>query len=234
MRLPFLTFLVLLLSLPLVGQNVVEQAYGIELAPHFGNRRISAGGGVLFTELERQDSLESGRAGYGIGLIYTSRVNKIGFTTGLRYLETGYSVREQSDRQMGSTRTFSQEVTARYLSLPFELNFYQDIRPKDRVYFTLGVAAHVHLATEVLQTDFLEGVREGERILEPADDQDFRAAVLSLNTSVGYDRKLSETWSLRLEPYFQFFLQGNLKTNFDKTNRNYFQVGARAQVRRFF
>ncbi|OAV42625.1 outer membrane beta-barrel protein [Lewinella sp. 4G2] len=234
MRLAFCTLFLLMFSLTCFGQDVVEQAYGIEVAPHFGNRRISAGSGVVFTELERQDSLESGRGGYGVGLIYTSRVNKIGFTTGVRYLQTGYSVAEQSDRRAGSNRTFSQEVTAQYLSIPFELNFYQDIKPEDRVYFSLGVAGHFHLKTETEQTDFIEGEEQGTIILEEDPETSFRPATISLNTSIGYDRKLSERLSFRVEPFFQFFLQGNLKSNFNQTNRNYFQVGSRVLVRRFF
>ncbi|NJC26744.1 outer membrane beta-barrel protein [Neolewinella antarctica] len=231
----FLLSILLCVCVPgLFAQDVIEQGYGIELAPHYGSRRISAGSGFPFTELERQDSLETGTAGYGIGIVYTSRVNKIGFTTGLRYLETGYDVDLQSDQRPGSGRTFSQKVRARYLSVPFELNFYQDITEKDRMFFTLGVAGHLHLGTSINQTNFQDGDRVDEQQLANDPDQSFRSPVFSINTAVGFDRKFNDRWSLRVEPFFQFFLQGNVKSNFDQTNRNYYQLGTRVLVRRGF
>jgi len=232
MRFSVLPLLFLLVTAGLSAQEVIEQGFCLELTGHHGSRRISAGSGVVFSELERQDSLESGVPGYGVGLMYTSRVNKIGFTTGVRFLETGFDVAVQSDRRAGSNRTFSQEVRARYISLPFELNFYQDITEKDRVFFALGLAAHLHLKTKTTQTDFIEGEQTGTMVLGDDPDNEFRSPIISLNTSLGFDRKFSERWSIRFEPFFQFFLQGNLKTNFDSTNRNYYQLGARVLARR--
>lgn len=215
-----------------MGQDVIEHGYGIEAGPLFGSSRLSSGSTVIGAGLERQDSLEMGVPGYGIGLIYTSRVNKIGFTTGLRYLQTGYQVAEQPVDQSGSERTFTQRASARYLSVPFELNFYQDIKPQDRVFFTLGAAAHFHLGTRVTQTNLVGGEAQGDVVLENDPDQPFRSPIISLNTSMGFDRKFSERWSMRIEPFFQFFLQSNLRDAVDQTNRNYFQVGARVLVRR--
>lgn len=224
--------LLILASVLLTGQEVVEHGYGIELSPHHGSTRISGGQGVNFLELERLDSLETGAAGYSVGLIYTSRVNKIGFTTGLRFTETGYNVAEQPSRMMGSTQTFSQVIRANYLSIPFELNFYQDITPKDRVFFTLGLAAHFQLKTKVTQTNFSDGEKLGEVVLERDSEEEFRSPIPSLNTAIGFDRKFSERWSMRIEPFFQFFLQGNLRAEFNQTNRNFYQLGGRVLVRR--
>ncbi len=212
------------------AQDVIEQGVGIELAPHFGNSRISSSG-LVFSELERQDSLESGATGYGVGLIYTSRVNKIGFSTGLRYLDTGYEVAQQADRGAQEGRTFSQQARARYLSVPFELNFYQDVTEKDRIFFTLGAAGHLHLGTRITQTDFLNGDQTGEVRLEQDESVSYRSPLFSLNAGVGFDRKFNERWSLRLEPFFQFFLQGSQRTEADQINRNYYQLGVRTLVR---
>jgi hypothetical protein len=69
--------------------------------------------------------------------------------------------------------------------------------------------------------------------LEAVPNQEYRSPVLSINTGIGFDRKLSERWAIRLQPNFQFFLQGNLKEDPDRTNRNYYQLGARLTVKRF-
>ena len=228
-------FLLPLLPAALCGQttDVVEQSIGLEIMPHRGNRRISGGQGVTFRELERQDSLESGAPGYSFGIVYESRVNKVGFTTGVRYLETGYDVAPQP---LGGNPdvTFADEVRARYLSVPFEFNFNQDITAKDRVGFMLGVAAHLHLKTLRQRTIVREGVAEAPLEIEPDPDLSFRSPIVSLNTGITFDRKLSERWALKVQPNFQFFLQGNQRENLNLTNRNYYQLGVRVIVKRFF
>lgn len=228
-----ITVLLLLLSGALSAQ-VYEKSIGLELTPHQGNRRISAGSGVTFTELERQDSLETGRGGFSVGLMYDVRTDRIGFTTGIRYLETGYEVGQQpTNLDPNSTLTFSETVEAQYLSLPFELNFHQSITEKDRVLFTLGIAGHLHLNTTITQSNFDDGVETSTEVLPDDPRVDYRSPVFSINTAIGFDRKLGENWSLRLQPNFQFFLQGNLKDDPDRTNRNYYQLGLRVVVRRF-
>lgn len=227
-------FFAALFLLPLVlASQTYERSYGLEFAPHHGSRRISAGQNVPFTEVERQDSLEAGRGGFSAGIVFESRADKIGFTTGLRYLETGYEVGEQSTG-LASGRTFSETVKASYLSIPFELNFHQDITEKDRVHFILGIAAHLHLQTTSTQTIFQNGIEVEKIVISDDPDKDYRSPVVSLNTGIGFDRKLSEKWAIRLQPNFQFFLQGNLRDSFDQTNRNYYQLGVRLTVRRLF
>ncbi|MEM9526769.1 MAG: outer membrane beta-barrel protein [Bacteroidota bacterium] len=217
-----------------LSAQVYEKSIGLELAPHQGNRRVTAGSGVTFTELERQDSLEMGRGGFSAGLVYDVRTDKIGFTTGIRYLETGYVVGQQpTTLDPNSTLTFSETVKAQYLSIPFELNFHQNITEKDRVLFTLGVAGHFHLNTNITQTNYDEGVETGSEVLPDDPTSSFRSPVFSINTGIGFDRKVSDNWSVRIQPNFQFFLQGNLKEDPNRTNRNFYQLGVRVVVRRF-
>lgn len=214
--------------------QVYERSFGLELSPHHGSRRITAGQNVPFTEVERQDSLEAGRGGYGIGIVFESRADKIGFTTGLRYLQTGYEVDVQGTGGVNSGTTFSEVVKASYVSVPFELNFHQDITEKDRVHFILGVAGHLHLQTSTTRTTFQDGNEVSKEVLTDDPLKDYRSPVISLNTGIGFDRKLSEDWAIRLQPNFQFFLQGNLRDSFNQTNRNYYQLGVRLTVRRTF
>lgn len=221
------------LSLAAQSDGVIEQSFSIELMPHRGNRRITAGQGVNFAELERQDSLESGVGGFGVGLLYESRVDKIGFTTGVRYLETGYSIEEQP-LGGGTDLRFSEEVRARYVSIPFELNFHQNITEKDRVSFMLGAAANLHLKTVRERTTFADGISQGTEIFPNAADVSFRSPVISFNAGIALDRKLSDRWAIKLQPVFQFFLQGNQQESAGQTNRNYYQLGLRVVVKRFF
>lgn len=230
-----LVHLALLLTLPtMLPAQTLEQGVGLEISPHFGNRRLTGGQGIPFQQVERRDSLESGVGGYSVGLVYDSRNGRIGFTTGVRYLTTGYNVDRQFVGQPGSARSFLQEVRASYLSIPFELNFWQDINDDDRVLFVLGLAANLHLNTTTTQINFLNEDETGREEIPEDPDLTYRNPVISLNTGFGYDRKLGQNWSLRLQPMFTFFLQGNLQAEAERNNRNYFQLSARATVRRIF
>ncbi|PPK88247.1 outer membrane protein with beta-barrel domain [Neolewinella xylanilytica] len=221
----------LLLSAGLAAQTL-ERSYGLELTPNYASSRITRGNNITFSELEMLDSLESGAYGYGAGLVFENRVDRIGYTTGLRYTRTGL---ERLQRPLeGGNRTYSETVAAHYLAVPFDVNFYQDVTDADRVLFTLGAGLQYHLGTRTRRTIY-EGDREVENVDLDNSATDYRPFVVSFSTAVGYDRKLSTDYALRFQPYFQFFLNGNLReTNDLRANRNYYQVGLRLVVRRLF
>lgn len=225
-------FLLVLFFFPLslLGQGL-ERSFGLEVIPHANQRRVSGVGSVSFRELEKIDSLESGTPGYGIGLVYESRVDRIGFTTGLRYTRTGYQTVEQQGADAGAV--FSDKVTANYLAVPFELNFYQEVTENDRVSFMLGAGIQFHLGTKVIRTTSRSGSETEE--LTVGDDIAYRNFLASFVTGVGYDRKLSTDWAIRVQPTFQFFLNGNLSPTPDtRANRNFYQLGLRLVLRRLF
>ena len=222
--------LLLLFSLGLTAQTL-ERSFGLELAPQYTSSRITGGSNVTFRELETIDSLENGTYAYGIGLVYESRVERIGFTTGLRYFRTGLDRLRQA---LPNNQGFTETVAAHYLALPFDVNFYQDVTPADRVLFTLGVGLQYHLGTRTERTLYA-GEDEVETITVDDSATEYRPFLISFGTAVGYDRKLSVDYALRVQPYFQFFLNGNLRPDTDfLANRNYYQVGIRLVIRRLF
>ncbi len=231
---PYLVLLFSLFFCASLKAQTYERSYGLELAPHNGGSRISSGGGLGQLALERQDSVESGLGGFSVGFLFESRADKIGFTTGLRYIRTGYEVVEDNFDGPTVGLDTREKITAQYLEIPFELNFHQDITEKNRALFMLGVAANLHLGTDTERSTRLDGVEQGSIVLPEDPNREFRPVIFSLNTGIGFDRKLGENWAIRIQPYFRFFLQGNLKTNFDQLNRNYYQTGVRVVVKRVF
>jgi hypothetical protein len=227
-----LIFLFLSTSSALLAQTY-ERAFGIELAPHLGGRRLD-GTGLPFRQVELQDSLESGIPGFSLGLVFESRAGKLGFTTGIRYLETGYEVIENGLNGPTIGADYQDEIRASYLSIPLDINFHQDITERDRASFTLGMAANLHLGTTTERTRFLDGVNQGTTTLPEDPNMPFRSILLAFNTGIAYDRKLSEKWAVKFQPYFTFFLQGNLQETFNAFNRNYYQTGIRLTVKRVF
>lgn len=230
-----LRFLFALLALlpALLGAQTLERSFGLELTPHLGEQRISNSSNVTATRLERLDSLESGRPGFAIGLTYESRVDRIGYTTGLRYLRLGYETLQQEVPGAPDQR-YADVVTANYLSLPFEVNFYQDVTENDRALFLLGVNGQYHLGTRTQRTTFTGGAESGSERLA-YDASQYRPIIIAFVAGIGYDRKLSTDWALRVQPTFQFFLNGALRPETDApANRNYYQLGLRLVLRRLF
>lgn len=227
---------VLLLILFTTGleAQVFEKSLGLEVAPHLGGRRISGGANVLFTDLERQEELEDGIGGFGVGLLFESRADKVGFTTGLRYLETGYEIFDPGVDGPVLGTDITDQIKAQYLSIPMELNFHQSITNKDRASFMLGIAAHVHLKTTTQRTTTFDGEDRGTEALPEDPELVYRPVNISLNTGIAYDRKLGQDWAVKIQPYFQFFLRGNLQADDRQLNRNYYQTGVRVVVKRIF
>ncbi len=224
--------LLLLLFPPLLSAQTLERSFGLELTPQSSQRRISGTNSATIAQLEELDSLETGTFGYGIGAIYESRVDRIGFSTGLRYTNVGYGTLEQPLRGVLGT-SYRDRVTAHYLSVPFELNFYQDVTEQDRVLFILGAGLQYHLGTRTQRTTYAGGEETATGRLE--EDPPYRSLLTSFMTGIGYDRKLSTDWAIRFQPTFQFFLNGNLRPEQDtQANRNFYQVGLRVVVRRLF
>lgn len=229
---PSLLIFVFLAATPLLAQTN-ERAFGIELGGHLGGRRLD-GTGLPFRQVEIQDSLEAGIPGLSLGLIFESRAGKLGFTTGVRYLETGYEIVENGLNGPTIGADYRDEIRASYLSIPLELNFHQDITPKDRASFMLGVAANLHLGTTTRRTRFLDGVDQGTNILPEDPNLAFRSLLFAFNTGIAYDRKLGDKWAVKIQPYFTFFLRGNLQETFNDFNRNFYQTGLRVTVKRMF
>lgn len=232
--LPYLVLLFPFLFGLALNAQTYERAFGLELAPHNGGNRITSGGGSVIRSLEMQDSLESGLGGYSIGLLFESRADKVGFTTGFRYIRTGYEVVENDFDGPTVGLDKREQVTAQYLEVPLEINFHQDFSEKSSAHFMLGIAANLHLNTKTERSTRFDGVEQGTVVLPEDPEREFRPVILSLNTGLGFDRKFGENWAVRVQPYFRFFLQGNLKSNFDQLNRNYYQTGVRVVVKRVF
>jgi hypothetical protein len=226
----FLLFALLFPFLTADAQTL-ERSFGLEVSPYVNNRRISGTALATISQLERIDSLEESSVGFGVGILYENRVDRIGWSSGLRYTRAGYGSLPQRTGTVGET--IEREVQAHYLAVPFELNFYQDATPDDRVNFVLGVALQFHLATRTFRSE----LRDGDEVArERVDDGlSYRGLVPSFMTGIGYDRKLGDDWSIRFQPTFQYFLNGNLSDSPDLlANRNLYQVGVRVTLRRLF
>ena len=225
-------FFSLFLSLPITGQIIESAGFGLEFYPHLANRRLIAGSSLTFNEVNRIDSLEMRDFGYGIGVFYAQRSEKIGYHFGLRYLTTGYQRErgpiEDNSGPAGFTQ-FSESFVTNILEIPFQLNFYQNIGSKSSFYFTLGVAAGIHLNSTTERTYF-DG---GEELTEDFDPQaDYRGVNFALVTAIGFETRFAQNYAIGLQPTFEYWLGGNVIAEAADVNRNLYNLGLRLTLQR--
>lgn len=226
----FYLLAILLCLCSTVEAQTLERSFGLELEPQYSQARVGGVGDVAFSVLNEIDSLERGGFGYGAGLVYESRIDRIGYTTGIRYTRTTYRTLDQVS---AGGDTYRDRVGGHYLAIPFDVNFYQDINEDDRVHFLLGAAVHYHLGTRLRRTV----TRDGQSLDPERLDADlpYRSFIPSFAAGIGYDRKLSPDWAIRFQPTFRFFLNGNLKPDPGiQATRNYYQIGLKIVLRRLF
>ncbi|MEL6274997.1 MAG: hypothetical protein AAFU03_07845 [Bacteroidota bacterium] len=231
MRSLFLS-LSLLLTLNLSAQIIESAGFGLELYPHLANRRLIAGNTLTFSEINRIDSLEMRDFGYGIGVFYAQRSEKIGYHFGLRYLATGYErARGPVDDNSGPAgfSEFSEDFITNILEIPFQLNFYQNLGNKSSFYFTLGVAAGIHLNSKTERTYFSP---EGTLTEEFDPEVDYRGVNFALVTAVGYETRLGQNYAVGLQPTFEYWLGGNVIAEAADINRNLYNLGLRLTLQR--
>jgi hypothetical protein len=214
----------------LEGQDVSYEdiGFGVELYPHLSNRRLLAGNSVTFAEVARIDSLEKADFGYGLGIFYAQRVERLGFHFGLRYLVTGYQT--NNDEVPGQNPNvqavlFNQTYRAQLLEVPFQLNFYQNFGENTSFYFTLGAAASLHLNSRVNETTIVpNGPTTTEELIT---DVEYRNLNFAMIAAMGVERRFNK-FTLGLQPTFEYWLGGNVLPRDDsELSRNLYNVGLR-------
>lgn len=214
--------------LSLVGQSAFEDTgFGVEVYPHLSNRRLLGGSSVTIDELQRIDSLERADFGYGLGLFYAQRVERIGFHLGARYLRTGYAVGEQelvTDPPEDVPITFTENFRAEWLEVPFQLNFYQNFGSNTSFYFTLGLTGAINLRSRLERTTNFPSGGLTERIDEEVS---YRAVHVGMLAAMGVERRFNGL-TLGLQPTFEYFLTTNtLVDSPSDLTRNLYTLGLR-------
>lgn len=214
-------------SISLAAQGS-SQGFGLELYPHYSNNRLLSGGLIGFREAARIVSLERIAAGYGLGVFYEQKGEKIGYQVGLRYLYTGY------DRSRGPLNfnpdnpnngpDFSATFRAQFIEMPFYWNFYQALNDKSHFFFSLGLAGGVHLGSKTMQTTYLPQATVIEEVFPNTTYRGFNVALVS---ALGFRTIVANRFALSLQPNFEYWLRGNALEDEDQLNRNLYNFGIR-------
>ncbi len=224
-------FAFFLLSVSLTAQSN-SQGFGLELYPHYANNRLLSGGLIGFREAARISSLEKIAPGYGLGIFYEQKGEKMGYQVGLRYLYTGYDrsrgpLNFDPDNPSNSGPDFSSTFRAQFIETPFYWNFYQAISNKSQFFFSLGLASSIHLGSKTTQTTYLP---QGDITEEVFPNTTYRGFNVALLSALGFRTVLGSRLALSIQPNFEYWLRGNALEDEDQLNRNLYNFGVRFGV----
>ena len=199
---PFIAFFLLLLALPMFGQNQLGINLGIFPLPKLGNQMIDR---------------------YNFGLTYTSvRSEKFNWRLGINYVffKNIYEMYGYYDGSAILLESTEAKFLRHSLESPIEAvkTFY--LKKSGTQLFNISIGA---LPTLVYKWKAWAKNKSGKNILQ--DSFDAYSFHLGLTCGVGYQFKLSDKLFLNIELQFKFFR--NKGNNLNVENKNY---GFRAQL----
>lgn len=218
-------FFLLISSGLLLAQSDRFTGYGIDLFPHYSNRRLVV---FDFSDQARIDSLETNetaRPSYGIGAFLSYRGEKVGLRFGASYLNAGYARKREDIPFTDPFASKFSEVEYRFVShqieVPFSILFYQQLSDKDEFFFLLGTGASFNVSNKDIYTRY-EGSTSEKEILDAP--QGFRRLNFCLETGMGWEHKLGQELAMSIAPVFKLWLAGLYKEPLME-NRNLYQLG---------
>ncbi|HHB51664.1 MAG TPA: hypothetical protein ENK75_01270 [Saprospiraceae bacterium] len=142
MRKIFIGFIIIISALQAGAQ--VGSEFGVSLYPHFSDRRLGYSRAYKQEFIDSIDRNEISRPSYEISLFWQKRSEKIGFYTGVGFLNTGYktsidTIENAPDLYPNANRK-RLDLKNINITLPVELNFFQRINDYNEFSFGLGLA----------------------------------------------------------------------------------------------
>jgi hypothetical protein len=206
-------------------------SWGFDLFPHYGHRRLAVDESYTQIQIDSLEAAERYRPGIGAGLFVSWRAQKVGFQTGLSYLNTGYrspqTPFQPTDPNSINFTDFRQVFRSQQIEIPACVYFYQELTPKDEFFFMFGTGLSYNFSNE----DVL--VRYNGETTDPVESDpafSFRAVNIAFQTAMGWERHLGERMTLSVQPTFRFWLSG-LYPSDTSINRNLYQLGFRIGFR---
>lgn len=221
--------LVLCLPLLLLTDMLTAQQgtwYSINLYPNFSNRRLIVLDNFTRSQIDEIDSLEVAKPSYSVGGAIQWRGDFLGLQIGANLANMGYRTLRHRIPAGHPNAGLAQEHELQQrnfmLEIPFEFTFYQQLDPRNDLYFLMGSGLAYHLSANTRSTLY-----DGNTVSTDSrpTQGEFRRLNVSFQTAMGWEHGLSPTLRLLIQPHFQFWLRGN--TLDGPLTRNLYSVGLR-------
>ena len=207
-------------------------SWGINGTPNFSHRRLIAQDVIDRPKIDSLEELEIARFSYSAGIHARWRTDRIGFQTGLNFVNSGHRTQrvavESTDPAPPNAtekRTVYQHL---FIEAPAELYFFQEIDDKNDFFFMMGIsfAYNLNNATNII---FYDG-ENSDVVAEDVEDGEFSSINYSFLTGMGWEHHFNESFSLSLQPTFQFWLRPLFNDINVPLNRNLYALGLRASL----
>jgi hypothetical protein len=221
-------------SLCFITASISAQAtfsWGINGTPNFSHRRLIAQDVIDRPVIDSLEALEIARFSYSAGLHVRWRTDRVGFQTGLNFVNSGHRTQrvlvESSDPappNADEKRTVYQHLL---IEAPAELYFFQEIDEKNDFFFMMGLS-FAYMLNNSANIIFYNG--ESSDVVTATEDGRFSSINYSFLTGMGWEHDFNERFSLSLQPTFQFWLRPLFNDISVPLNRNLYAVGLRASL----
>ncbi len=208
MRKMFVVFVLIASFFQVNAQQSSE--LGISLYPHFSDRRLLYVGNYKQSFIDSIDRNEMSRPSYEISLFWQKRSEKIGFYTGIGFLNTGYRTAidtiENAPDQYPNANRRRIDLKNINITLPIELNFFQQINDYNEFSFGLGLAFSYNIRNYENNLYY-----SGNEYMGPIENNIGTAGHTRINTafqsSVGWKHTFKNGFSFHLEPLFRMWFK---------------------------
>jgi outer membrane translocation and assembly module TamA len=207
--------------------------WGLSATPNFSHRRLIAQDVINRAEVDSLEELEIAKISYSAGALVRWRSEKIGFQTGINYMNSGHRTRrvpvEPVDPapSLGATekRTVFRNI---FIEVPAELQFFQELNDNNDFLFMMGITLSYNINNT---TDLVFYNGESQEVVEqPTDNDQFSRVNYSFIAGMGWEHQFGENFIMSLQPTFQFWLRPLLNDINLPLNRNLYAVGLRASA----
>ncbi|MEM8583729.1 MAG: hypothetical protein AAGF87_05640 [Bacteroidota bacterium] len=212
----------------LTAQDFILNGWGIEVLPHIGSRRLVAAVQIDVDEVRAIEAQETATFGYGLGIFYRNRAEKIGTRLGLRYQSTGFDGNRRDFPELNPPISTEVAYRTQIFEAPLWLDFYQNFGERSSFVFSFGLSPSIHFGQEFEETTF----RSGEAPTSALKDDNYRGFNIGFMSGLGFERRLGRKLVLGVQPQFQYYILGNTINEENNLNRNLFNMAVRLTLMR--
>lgn len=206
--------------------------WGLNITPNFSHRRLIAQDVINRAEVDSLEALEIARISYTAGAFARWRSEKIGFQTGINYMESGHrtirapiEATDPAPADANEKRTIYRNV---FIEVPAELQFFQELNDNNDFLFMMGLTFSYNINNT---TDLVFYNGESQEVVEvPTDNDQFSRVNYSFIAGMGWEHQFGENFIMSFQPTFQFWLRPLLNDINLPLNRNLYAIGLRASA----
>ncbi len=187
---------------------------GINLFPHFASAMVTDPGGEEQDALAELQNLKTPQFAFAGGIaIYYFATEHIAINSGLNFMQSGYSTKEQElswpvpDPSLAVRSKSRNDIS--YIGIPVLFNYYFRGSHTSGLFTTIGPEFSVPVKDiSKITLIYADGSEETEKTDFTIDGARYQIPSIALDAGIGYQFILTDHLSLTAQPFVQYNLTG--------------------------